>query len=228
MFHRACLTFALFLSIASQPVLADGMKLRTEGLEEKTLVFFVSDNGGPTTKFSPNGATNGPLRGSKGDTWEGGIRVPLIAQWKGRLPAGAVYDQPVISLDIVATSLRAGGVELPTPPSIDGVDLMPYFIGTNTAAPHQFLYWRFGKQMAIRSGDWKLVRPSMSPGEYLEIATTSMLFNLRVDVAEQNDLAAAQPDRVRELQAAWDKWNAELMPPRWPATLKGKLYPPAQ
>ncbi len=203
-------------------------KLRAEELEEKTLIFFVSDNGGPTTKFSPNGARNGPLRGSKGDTWEGGIRVPLMAQWKGRLPAGAVYDQPVISLDIVATSLHAGGVELPAPPAIDGVDLVPYFSGSNTTAPHKSLYWRFGKQMAIRSGDWKLVRPSMSPGEYLEIATTPMLFNLRDDVGEQTDLAAAQPDKVRELQADWNEWNAELMAPRWPATLKGKLYPPAQ
>ena len=76
--------------------------------------------------------------------------------------------------------------------------------------------------MAIRKGDWKLVRPSMSTAEYADIATTPLLFNLRTDLGEQHDLAAAEPAKAKELQAAWDKWNAELMKPRWPATLKGK------
>src|SRR5207244_2805232 len=111
------------------------------------------------------------------------------------------------------------------PKPLDGVDLLPYFEGKSTGAPHEFLYWRFGKQMAIRGGDWKLVRPSMSTAEYADIATTPMLFNLRSDLGEQHDLAASNPDKVRELQAAWDKWNGELMKPRWPATLKGKVFP---
>jgi arylsulfatase A-like enzyme len=197
-------------------------KLRTEKLEEDTLVFFLSDNGGPITKYSPNGSTNGPLRGSKGDTWEGGIHVPLFVQWKGRLPAGAVYEQPVISLDVTATALAAAGASTEGKP-LDGVDLLPYFTGKNTAAPHDALYWRFGRQMAIRRGDWKLVRPSMSTLEYADIAQTPLLFNLRDDLGEKNDLASSQPDKVRELQTAWDAWNAQLMKPRWPATLKGKV-----
>src|SRR5262249_1410337 len=77
-------------------------KLRSAGLEENTLVFFFSDNGGPIGKFAANGSVNTPLRGSKGDTWEGGIRVPFLVQWKGQLPAGKVYDHPVIQLDIPA------------------------------------------------------------------------------------------------------------------------------
>jgi arylsulfatase A-like enzyme len=200
-------------------------KLRTEKVEENTLVLFLSDNGGPTTKYSPNGATNGPLRGSKGDTWEGGIRVPLVAQWKGRLSAGKVYEQPVSSLDVTATALAAAGAIQSSDKPLDGVDLMPIWEGRNAAAPHEFLYWRFGRQMAIRSGDWKLVRPSMSTAEYADIATEPLLFNLRDDLGEQRDLAASRPEKVRELQAAWDKWNAAMMPPKWPATLKGKVFP---
>src|SRR4051812_44147933 len=85
-------------------------KLRDARLEEDTLVFFLSDNGGPIGKFAPNGSSNGPLRGSKGDTWEGGIRVPFFVRWKGHLPAGKVYDQPVIQLDVHATALAVAGV----------------------------------------------------------------------------------------------------------------------
>lgn len=200
-------------------------KLRALDLEENTLLVFLSDNGGPTTKFSPNGSRNGPLRGSKGDTWEGGIRVPLLAQWKGKIPAGKVYEQPVIALDLGATALAAAHVPAPKDNAkLDGVDLVPHWQGTTDRVPHEHLYWRFGKQMAIRSGDWKLVRASLAPGEYADIATTPMLYNLRSDIGEQTDLTAQYPDQARELQAAWDRWNSELMPPRWPATLKGKAF----
>lgn len=199
-------------------------KLRETGLEERTLVVFLSDNGGPTTKYSPNGARNGPLRGSKGDTWEGGIRVPLFAQWKGVLPAGKTYEQPINSLDVTATALAVGGAMPSDGAAIDGVNLVPYWQG-DAAAPHDFLYWRFGRQMAIRGGDWKLVRPSMSTAEYADIAEQPLLFNLRDDLGEQCDLAAKMPEKVAELQTAWDKWNATLMKPRWPATLKGKVFP---
>jgi arylsulfatase A-like enzyme len=198
-------------------------KLREAGLEERTLVFFLSDNGGPTTKFSANGARNGPLRGSKGDTWEGGIRVPFFVQWKGKLAPGTVYEQPVSSLDIAATALAAAG-QSPVA-ELDGVDLIPYFDGRKTSAPHEFLYWRFGRQMAIRSGDWKLVRPSLGPGEYEDVAVAPQLFNLRDDVGERRDLAAAEPERVQSLQAVWDRWSGQMQKPRWPATLKGKRYP---
>jgi arylsulfatase A-like enzyme len=199
-------------------------KLRTLGLEEQTLVFFLSDNGGPTTKFSPNGARNTPLRGSKGDTWEGGIHVPFFVQWKGKLPAGAVYEQPVISLDVSATALAAAGIAPPEKPALDGVNLLPYLAGTSAAPPHEYLFWRFGQQMAVRSGDWKLVRPSLGKGDYESVATTPLLFNLKDDLGEQHDLLAQQPEKARQLQAAWDAWNEQLPAPRWPATLKGKKF----
>jgi arylsulfatase A-like enzyme len=177
-------------------------KVRAMGLEERTLIFLLSDNGGPTTKYSPNGSRNTPLRGSKGDTWEGGIHVPFLVQWKGRLPAGAVYEQPVISLDVTATALAAAGAAAPTSPALDGVNLLPYLEGKSDALPHEYLFWRFGEQMAVRSGDWKLVRPSLGKGEYEAIATAPLLFNLKEDLGEQHDLAAQQPEKVRQLQTA--------------------------
>ena len=88
--------------------------IRDANLEENTLIFLTSDNGGPMTKMGQNGSNNRPFRGQKGDTWEGGIHVPFFVQWKGRLPAGKVYDQPVISLDILPTAIAAANSLVPT------------------------------------------------------------------------------------------------------------------
>jgi arylsulfatase A-like enzyme len=191
-------------------------KLRATGLDEKTLIFFLSDNGGPTTKFAPNASSNGPLRGSKGDTWEGGIRVPFFVRWKGQLPAGKVYDPPVIALDIHATALAAAGIAVKPAWKLDGVNLLPFLKGDNTAAPHAALFWRFGEQMAVRAGDWKLVRPDLSAKEFGKIAEKPMLFNLRTDVGEKHDLAGKHPEKVKELLGKWQAWNKELAPPAWP------------
>jgi arylsulfatase A-like enzyme len=198
-------------------------RLRELNLEEETLIFFLSDNGGPTTKFAPNGARNFPLRGSKGDTWEGGIRVPFIVQWQGRLPGGTTYPQPVISLDIAATALAAAGTRTPEG-TLDGVNLLPLVQAKDAAPPQRALYWRFGTQMAIRQGDWVLVRPSMGKGEYEAIAAQPLLFDLSRDVGQQHDLAAAQPERVRQMQREWERWNAGLAAPHWPATLRGAPF----
>jgi arylsulfatase A-like enzyme len=191
-------------------------KLRAEGLEENTLIFFLSDNGGPTMKGTTiNGSVNAPLRGSKRTTLEGGIRVPWVVSWKGRLPAGATYHEPVIQLDILPTALAAAGVEAKADWRLDGVNLLPYLGGKNAGTPHDTLYWRFGEQMAIRRGDWKLVKyDPVADGEQGQ-ATPAKLYNLAKDVGESNDLAAREPDRVKELQAAWQKWNATLARPLW-------------
>jgi arylsulfatase A-like enzyme len=191
-------------------------KLRDSGLEEHTLIFFFSDNGGPTMKGTTiNGSRNDPLRGSKRQTLEGGIRVPFAMQWKGKLPAGKVFDQPIIQLDIVPTVLAAVGADTKNA-TLDGVNLLPYLEGKQATAPHDTLYWRFGDQMAIRRGDWKLVRY----GSNATLAANEMtpkLYNLAKDIGESNDLAAQEPERMKELQAAWDKWNAELAKPLWGA-----------
>jgi arylsulfatase A-like enzyme len=180
-------------------------RLREAGLQENTLVFYVSDNGGPAA----NGSNNHPLRGYKAQTLEGGIRVPFFAYWQGRLPAGKTYDQPVIQLDIAATALAAAGIDASSENKLDGVNLLPYLTGEKTQSPHAALYWRFGPQMAIRRGDWKLVRHSGS--------TETELYNLAKDIGEQNNLAQSEPGKLKELKAAWDEWNSQLREPLWQA-----------
>lgn len=121
-------------------------QLAAKGIDERTLIFFLSDNGGPTTRdpkdTSYNRADNGPLRGFKWDTYQGGIRVPFCARWKGTLPADQVFAQPVISLDIAATALAAAHAEPVAGTRLDGVNLLPFLSGQRSDAPHEALYWR--------------------------------------------------------------------------------------
>jgi arylsulfatase A-like enzyme len=193
-------------------------KIREHDLEEDTLVIFLSDNGGPTPSTTSG---NGPLRSFKATTWEGGIRVPFLMQWKGHLPAGRVDDRPVIQLDILPTALAAAGVEIKTDWKLDGVNLLPYLNGQNSAAPHEALYWRFGQQIAIRKGDWKLVKGVGSKGvegiERQGKASTdgAELYNLAADIGEKDNLAEKESAKLQELVAAWEKWNSELVEPRW-------------
>lgn len=194
--------------------------LKTRGLEEKTLVVFFSDNGGPTMPGTTiNGSINAPLRGSKRTTLEGGVRVPFVLRWKGRLPAGKVYDHPVIQLDLLPTALAAAGVEVVPEWKLDGVDLLPYLLGEKPGTPHDTLYWRMNQQMAIRQGDWKLVRydtavdsGQTSRGDQSGVSP-ARLYNLAADIGESNDLAATEPARLQQLQAAWDAWNTQLPEP---------------
>jgi len=177
-------------------------RLRDCDLEEKTLVFFLNDNGGP------GGAPdNGILRGTKWTLWEGGIRVPFIVQWKGRIPAGRVVDHPVIQVDIPPTAIAAAGGKIKPEWKLDGVNLLPLLEGKTTSAPHDALYWRFGIQYAIREADWKLVKP--------HINRAPLLFNLVQDPGEKNDLSAAAPEKAKHLQSIWDAWNADNEKPRW-------------
>jgi arylsulfatase A-like enzyme len=213
-------TYAAILAAMDEAIGRVLTTLRESKLEERTLIFFLSDNGGPLTKMGPNGSNNGPLKGQKGDTWEGGVRVPFIVQWKGKLPAGKVYEQPVIQLDILPTALAAAGAEAQADWKLDGVNLLPHLEGKARGAPHETLFWRFGPQWAIRQGDWKLVQgydyAAKDQGPVYETKVTApMLFNLADDVGETKDLAAKHPDRVKALQAAWQAWDKELIKPLW-------------
>src|SRR5436189_157057 len=145
-------TFAAMLSAMDDAVGVVLNKLRERKLEEDTLIFFLSDNGGPTPQTTSG---NGPLHGFKAQTWEGGIRVPWIMQWKGHLPVGKVDDRPIIQLDVLPTALAAAGVAVKPEWQLDGVNLLPYLIGEKPGVPHEALYWRFGQQIALRMGDWK-------------------------------------------------------------------------
>lgn len=183
-------------------------KLREHKLEENTLIFFLSDNGGPTGELT---SSNLPLRGGKGQLYEGGIRVPLLMHWKGRLRGGQVFEQPVSALDLFPTAVAAAGTQAPSSVRLDGIDLVPHLTGMAKPPPHSLLYWRFAANYALRQGNWKLVRQAGRGKQ----GGGSQLFDLAADPAEANDLAAQQPAVVRDLQAAWDKLNTEMVPPLW-------------
>jgi arylsulfatase A-like enzyme len=190
-------------------------KLKDDKLDQKTLIFFLSDNGGPTMKGTTiNASSNAPLRGSKRTTLEGGIRVPFIIHWPGKIPAGKKYEGLVIQLDIVPTALAAAGVSLKLDGKVEGVNLLPYLIGEKTGSPHDTLYWRFGSQMAIRHGDWKLVKYDLAVEGGTGISP-ARLYNLANDVGEKTDLISQHPDQAKQLQAAWDEWNRANVAPLW-------------
>jgi arylsulfatase A-like enzyme len=180
-----------------------------------TLVFFFSDNGGSGKRpfFATNTGINTPLRGDKGQTLEGGIRVPFFVSWTGQLPAGKVYDQPVSALDVLPTAASVAGTKAPE--GIEGVNLLPHLKGEKADAPHESLAWRFGPQKAIRRGKWKLV-----DFRDFEAKTQSgwQLFDLDADISESKNLATEHPELVAELSKAWDDWNAKNIAPLWPGT----------
>jgi len=199
-------TFAAMMSALDDAVGRVLEKIRALGQEEQTLIFFLSDNGGPTWQTT---SSNGPLQGFKATTWEGGVRVPFCVQWKGTLPAGKTYEHPVIQLDILPTALTAAGARIDPAWKLDGVDLLPYLTGNRPDPPHETLYWRFGKQWAVRHGDWKLVVASGGSGR-------PELYHLPVDIGENTDLASRHPEKLTELQALYDRWNIEQAEPLAP------------
>jgi arylsulfatase A-like enzyme len=121
----------------------------------------------------------------------------------------------VIQIDILPTALAAAQIEIPPDSKVDGVNLLPYLTGENNEPPHVALYWRFGRQMAIRKGDWKLVRYDSRVDGMRGGATEPKLYNLAQDLGETKDLMAAESERAAALQADWDEWNKSNVPPLW-------------
>jgi uncharacterized sulfatase len=184
--------------------------LRQYGLEEKTLIFLIGDNGAPLKIHKLDapgggpgwdGSLNDPLNGEKGMLAEGGIRVPFVVYWKGRIEGGQVYSHPVISLDVAATAVAAAG--LPADPKLDGVNLIPYLRGEAEGPPHDTLYWRWIAQSAVREGRWK----------YLRGGAREYLFDIETDREEKHNLAANHPEIVERLQTKLVRWARELDPP---------------
>ncbi len=175
--------------------------LSASGQAQRTLIFFVGDNGGQ----SKIGANNTPLRDGKGSLFEGGVRVPYIVSWPEKLQGGKTYDQPVITFDAFATALASAGVAMPTDKKYDSVDLIPYLTEEKKTSPHTALHWRnarFGT--AIREGQWKLIQQQ---------GKSAQLYDLSADIAEANDLSAKHPDVTTRLTAALASWESELIAP---------------
>jgi len=187
--------------------------LKKHGLTEKTLIFYIGDNGAPLKIHkvdSPldgdaggwDGSLNTPLNGEKGMLAEGGIHVPFVIAWPGIIPGGQRYEHAVSALDVAATAAAATDLKV-KPGDLDGVNLLPHLKGENKAAPHDFLAWRWIAQSAIREGNWKLLRGG--DREYL--------YDLSADLEEKHNLASQQPDITTRLRAKLKTWSAELTPP---------------
>ena len=198
--------FAAMVAALDDSIGAVLATLRTLELEEDTLIFFLSDNGGPTAELT---SSNAPLRGGKGQLFEGGIRIPFVMQWKGRLPGGKVVEQPVISLDILPTALAAAGVSRAAGRKLDGLNLLPWLCGNAPAPGQRTFFWRYGRNVALRDGDWKLIRQSARGKSDADFA----LFDLARDAGETNDLASTRPEVAKELLAKLDRLNAEMAEP---------------
>jgi len=160
------------------------------------------------------------LRGSKRQTYEGGIRVIMAVRWKGHLPEKTTYDQPVIQLDVFPSALAAAGIKPKPEWRLDGVDLMPFLLGKQRKPPHEELYWRLGINMAIRKGEWKLVRTTDQPlrpvdASALNDLSEAELYNLVKDLGEHENLASKYPEKVKELADTWRQWNNTLSKPLW-------------
>jgi len=181
-------------------------KLEDEGLDQNTLVFFISDNGGATYTRATD---NAPLKGGKCTHFEGGITVPFFMKFPGRLKGGSVYTHPVSSLDIFSTIAAASGIELPNDRVFDGVNLLP-FLDDRLQRPHELFYWRSGYSKAIRKGDWKLYINDKNKVSYL--------YHLANDVEESKDLSDQFPEKVIELRKALIEWEKKnTTDPKWPS-----------
>jgi len=175
-------------------------KLQEHGLDENTMVIFISDNGGSPRSYS----NNKPLRGWKYNLYEGGTRVPFIVRWPKVLPAGKLETGGVVSsLDILPTAVAAAGGSLPTDREYDGINLLPMLRG-DTAYPVRTLYWKKGRETAwsVRHGDWKLVKPNKGAAE---------LYDLARDVGESQNLAGKQPELLKGLTGEYQAWEKKTM-----------------
>ncbi len=203
-------------ALAMLSAVDDGVGLITSvlakhGLSEKTLIFYIGDNGAPLKihkRDAPgggpgwDGSLNDPLNGEKGMLSEGGIHVPFVVSWPGTIPVGQVYDHPISALDVAATAAELARLET-LPADLDGVNLIPHLTGKKTTPPHEVLTWRWIAQSAIREGNWKLLRGGER--EYL--------YDLKADLEEKHNLAAKHPEIATRLRTRLSTWANELDPP---------------
>jgi arylsulfatase A-like enzyme len=187
-------------------------KIKLLGLENNTIIYLVSDNGGAAyTKATDNK----PYKGGKLTMFEGGVNVPFLMKWKGKLPSGFVYKNPVSSMDIFMTTIKLAECELPTDRVYDGIDLMPYLTGIKEGIPHDEFYWKADQIHSMRMGDWKYLQ-SIRDG-WIE------LYNLREDRYESIDLHKIKPDELIRLQKRFEQWSKKMVPPLWPRLMDYKI-----
>ena len=203
-------TYAAMVSAVDDGVGKILNKLNELNIEGNTIVFYLSDNGGPEKH---NGSDNGPLREGKGSLYEGGIHVPFAVQWPDVLPAGKKYDKPIISLDIFSTVVKYAGVKPKN--KLDGVDLVPYLTGKDSSYPHDYLFWRKfdQKAYAVRNRDMKLVNANGEKNE---------LFNLTDDIGETTLLN--NKTKTDELLKMKNHWDSQMIDPVFLGLRHNKEY----
>ena len=221
---KATRIYAAMVASVDDSVAAVVAALERTGRLENTLIVFASDNG--CARYIGDACSNAPHAGFKRYFHEGGVRVPFIVSWPAALPIGAVYEHPVSSLDLWATFASVAGSDAST---VDSVDLIPFLAGEIEAAPHEYLYWRAGANMAIRDERWKLIRYNRSPLTADDLradgrlappaggwpATSphgqlTMLYDLDADPGETTNLAGQHPDIVARLIEAYATWHAQM------------------
>jgi len=179
--------------------------LAEHGLTNDTLVIFLNDNGGP---LYTGVQSNAPLRMGKLFLFEGGVRVPMIMKWPGVVTPGSVFAGVTSSLDIFPTVCAAAGIKVPKEVELDGVDLVPFLLGKVEGSPHETLFWSNGPNMAVRKGDWKLIKSH----------DNVWLFDLSRDIGEKNNLAKNRPEMVKELEQELQQWKSQMAKPAWPSS----------
>lgn len=187
-------------------------KLTKLGIEDNTIVFFLSDNGGPE---KDNASNNGELREGKSSLYEGGIRVPFAMQWPAKIKRGLVYEKPILSLDMFATAIHYAKA---TPKNkIDGVNLIPFLTGENNEIPHKSLFWRKfdQKAYAVRNGDMKLLNYK---------SDTLELYNLKKDIGEENCLPLSAENNYSALKDKYNRWLSEMKDPEMWGLGQDKAY----
>ena len=203
-------------ALAMLSAVDDGVGLITKtlekhGLTDKTLIFYIGDNGAPLKIHKHDapgggpgwdGSLNDPLNGEKGMLSEGGMHVPFVISWPGTIPSGQVYDHPVSALDVAATAAEVAHLET-DPSDFDGVNLVPYLTGKKKSPPHDALMWRWIAQSAIREGQWKLLLGG--DREYL--------YDLHGDLEEKHNVAAQHPEITKRLREKLSAWSEQLDPP---------------
>jgi arylsulfatase A-like enzyme len=179
--------------------------LSESGLDENTIIFFISDNGGAEYTFTTD---NGLYDGGKNTEFEGGVKVPMIIRWSGSLPAGKRFYPMVSSMDIFSTSIAAANPEIKITREIDGINLIPFLLDSVQNNPHEYLFWQRGISKAVRTNKWKLLINKK--------AEKKLLYNLVANKYEKPEESEKFPELVKTLEQEYQKWTKIHARPLWP------------
>ena len=188
-------------------------KLEEKNISENTIVIFFSDNGGVEWY---NFSDNGPLRGIKGDFFEGGIRVPFTMQWPKKIKPGIIYNKPIIALDVFATVVSAASAEKFIKNNIDGVNLIPYINGEINGSPHDYLFWKNPDK------DIDVIRDNRY--KYIRVKDDEYIFDLDNDLSEENNIISSSTPIYQKLKLKFKEWEKDMIDPVFMDLGMGKEY----